>query len=155
MTSGRFDPASDRFVRISRSANVNIESVRELHPMFHGEYIVTLRNCTHVTLTRNYPITAGGAAAANYTIQYVNGTLRVISAPQLAIAGVSVDGTAQYVVSWQTITNQMYQLEYTADLNPPENWTPLGTPFAGTDGIVAVTNAMNVMPNCFFRVEVQ
>ncbi len=102
-----------------------------------------------------YPITAGGAVAANYTIQYVNGTLRVISAPPLAIASVSVDGTAQYVVSWQTITNQMYQLEYTADLNPPENWTPLGTPFAGTDGIVAVTNAMNVMPNCFFRVEVQ
>jgi len=102
-----------------------------------------------------YPITASGAAAANYTIQYVNGTLRVISAPQLAIASVSVDGTEQYVVSWQTITNQMYQLEYTADLNPPENWTPLGTPFAGTDGLVAVTNAMKVMPNCFFRVEVQ
>jgi hypothetical protein len=102
-----------------------------------------------------YPITASGAAAANYTIQYVNGTLRVISAPPLAIASVSVDGTEQYVVSWQTITNQMYQLEYTADLNPPENWTPLGTPFAGTDGLVAVTNAMTVMPNCFFRVEVQ
>ena len=102
-----------------------------------------------------YPITAGGATAANYTIQYVNGTLRVISAPPLAIAGVSVNGTEQYVVSWQTITNQMYQLEYTADLNPPEHWTPLGSPFAGTDGLVAVTNAMKVMPNCFFRVEVQ
>jgi hypothetical protein len=101
-----------------------------------------------------YPITACGAAAANYTIQYVNGTLRVISAPQLAIASLSVNGTAQYVVSWQTITNQMYQLEYTSDLGPWV-WTPLGTPFAGTDGIVAVTNAMNVMPNCFFRVEVQ
>ena len=102
-----------------------------------------------------YPITAGGAAAANYTIQYVNGTLRVISAPPLAIAGVSVDGTQQYVVSWQMITNQTYQLEYTADLNPPENWKPLGTPFTGYDGIAAVTNAMSVMPNCFFRVEVQ
>jgi hypothetical protein len=101
-----------------------------------------------------YPITASGAAAANYMIQYVNGTLRVISAPQLAIASVSVDGTEQYAVSWQTITNQMYQLEYTADLNPPENWTPLGTPFAGIDGIIAVTNSMSVMPNCFFRVEV-
>jgi hypothetical protein len=102
-----------------------------------------------------YPITVGGAAATNYTIHFVDGTLRVISAPQLAIASISVNGTEQYVVSWQTVTNQTYQLEYTADLNSPENWKPLGTPFAGTDGIVAVTNAMNVMPNCFFRVEVQ
>jgi len=101
-----------------------------------------------------YPITASGAAAANYTPQYVNGTLRVVSAPQLTIASVSVNGTQQYVVSWQTITNQMYQLEYTADLDT-WIWTPLGTPFAGTDGIVAVTNSLNVMPNCFFRVEVQ
>jgi two-component system LytT family response regulator len=44
----------DRFVRISRSAIVNIESVKELHPMFHGEYMVTLRNGTRVTLTRGY-----------------------------------------------------------------------------------------------------
>jgi two-component system LytT family response regulator len=44
----------DRFVRISRSAIVNIESVKELHPMFHGEYVVTLRNGTRVTLTRGY-----------------------------------------------------------------------------------------------------
>jgi two-component system LytT family response regulator len=44
----------DRFVRISRSTIVNIESVKELHPMFHGEYMVTLRNGTRVTLTRSY-----------------------------------------------------------------------------------------------------
>ncbi|MGO8836469.1 MAG: LytR/AlgR family response regulator transcription factor [Limisphaerales bacterium] len=44
----------DRFVRISRSAIVNIESVKELHPMFHGEYSVTLHNGTRVTLTRGY-----------------------------------------------------------------------------------------------------
>ena len=39
---------------ISRSTIVNIESVKELHPMFHGEYMVTLRNGTRVTLTRSY-----------------------------------------------------------------------------------------------------
>ena len=44
----------DRFVRISRSTIVNIESVKELHPMFHGEYMVTLHNGTRVTLTRGY-----------------------------------------------------------------------------------------------------
>jgi len=44
----------DRFVRISRSIIVNIESVKELHPLFHGEYSVTLHNGTRVTLTRGY-----------------------------------------------------------------------------------------------------
>jgi two-component system LytT family response regulator len=44
----------DRFVRISRSTIVNIESVKELHPMFHGEYTVTLHNGTRATLTRGY-----------------------------------------------------------------------------------------------------
>jgi hypothetical protein len=100
-----------------------------------------------------YPITVGGAAAANYTIQDVNGTLLVISAPQLAGAKVSVNGMDQFVVSYPTIAGQTYQLEYTTDLL--SKWTPLGTPFAGTDGIVAVTNSMSAIPQCFFRVEVQ
>jgi two-component system LytT family response regulator len=44
----------DRFVRISRSTIVNVESVKELHPMFHGEYMVSLRNGARATLTRGY-----------------------------------------------------------------------------------------------------
>jgi hypothetical protein len=99
-----------------------------------------------------YPITAGGAVAANYTIQYVNGTLQVSSAPQLAGAKVSVNGTDQFVVSYPTITGETYQLEYTTGLGV--KWTPLGTPCAGTDGIVAVTNSIGSTPQCFFRVEV-
>jgi len=43
-----------RFVRISRSAIVNVESVKELHPMFHGEYSVTLKNGSRATLTRSH-----------------------------------------------------------------------------------------------------
>lgn len=44
----------EQFVRISRSAIVNIEHVKELHPMFHGEYVVVLRNGARLTLTRGY-----------------------------------------------------------------------------------------------------
>lgn len=44
----------ERFVRISRSAIVNIDSVKELHPMFHGEYVVMLKNGSRATLTRGY-----------------------------------------------------------------------------------------------------
>jgi two-component system, LytTR family, response regulator len=44
----------DKFVRISRSAIVNIERIKELQPLFHGEYTVTLQNGTRVTLSRRY-----------------------------------------------------------------------------------------------------
>jgi two-component system LytT family response regulator len=45
---------ADRFLRISRSTIVNIEHVKELHPLFHGEYVVVLRNGARLTLTRGY-----------------------------------------------------------------------------------------------------
>jgi len=44
----------DKFMRISRSTMVNIERVKELQPMFHGEYTVILRNVTRLTLSRGY-----------------------------------------------------------------------------------------------------
>lgn len=44
----------DKFVRISRSTIVNIERVKELQPLFYGEYTVTLQNGTRLTLSRRY-----------------------------------------------------------------------------------------------------
>ena len=44
----------DRFLRISRSTIVNVQRIRELHPMFHGEYVVILLNGKRLTLTRTY-----------------------------------------------------------------------------------------------------
>jgi hypothetical protein len=102
----------------------------------------------------DYLITVSGAAAANYTIQYVDGTLHVIAAPQLTGANVSVNGTQQFVVSWQTFANQTYQLESTADITGA-TWTPVGDPVTGTGTIVSVTNSMSASPQCFFRVQVQ
>jgi len=45
---------SDRFLRVSRSAMVNIEQIKELHPMFHGEYVVILSTGAKLTLTRGH-----------------------------------------------------------------------------------------------------
>jgi two-component system, LytTR family, response regulator len=42
------------FIRISRSAIVNMDRVKELQPLFHGEYAVILRNGARLTLTRGY-----------------------------------------------------------------------------------------------------
>lgn len=48
----RLDP--DRFVRISRSAMVNLECVRELKPEARGGYRVLLRDGTVLKLSRRY-----------------------------------------------------------------------------------------------------
>ena len=45
---------ADKFVRISRSLIVNIERVKELQPLFYGEYTVTLHNGVRLTLSRRY-----------------------------------------------------------------------------------------------------
>ena len=44
----------EKFVRISRSTIVNIDRIKELQPMFYGEYTVTLHNGTRLTLSRRY-----------------------------------------------------------------------------------------------------
>lgn len=44
----------EKFMRISRSSMVNVERIKELQPMFHGEYVVILRNGTKLTLSRTY-----------------------------------------------------------------------------------------------------
>jgi two-component system LytT family response regulator len=46
----RLDP--DRFIRIHRSTIVNTERIKELHPLFHGEYAVILRDGTRLTASR-------------------------------------------------------------------------------------------------------
>jgi two-component system LytT family response regulator len=48
----RLDP--ERFMRIHRSTIVNLDRVREIHPLFHGEYRVVLADGTKLTLSRGY-----------------------------------------------------------------------------------------------------
>jgi two-component system, LytTR family, response regulator len=43
-----------RFLRISRSTIVNLERIKEMQPMFHGDYVVILKNGTRLSLSRNY-----------------------------------------------------------------------------------------------------
>jgi two-component system, LytTR family, response regulator len=48
----RLDPR--RFVRIHRSTIVNVRRVGELEPLFHGEYLVRLRDGTRLKLSRSF-----------------------------------------------------------------------------------------------------
>lgn len=44
----------EQFIRVSRTAIVNLSRVKELHPLFHGEYAITLTTGAKVTLSRSY-----------------------------------------------------------------------------------------------------
>jgi two-component system LytT family response regulator len=43
-----------RFMRISRSVLVNLDRVKELQPLFYGDYSVILQNGSRLTMSRNY-----------------------------------------------------------------------------------------------------
>ena len=44
----------EKFLRIHRSTLVNLDSIRELQPIFHGDYLVKLNDGTELTLSRSY-----------------------------------------------------------------------------------------------------
>ncbi len=48
----QLDPA--RFVRIHRSTMVNVERIKELQPLFNGEYSLHMEDKTKLTLSRTY-----------------------------------------------------------------------------------------------------
>ena len=46
--------APKKFLRVSRSALVNLERIRECHPLFHGDAALILQDGTRLTLSRVY-----------------------------------------------------------------------------------------------------
>ncbi|HJZ69824.1 MAG TPA: LytTR family DNA-binding domain-containing protein [Blastocatellia bacterium] len=48
----KLDPK--RFIRVHRSAIVNVDRISELQPWFHGEYRIVLREGVQLTLSRSY-----------------------------------------------------------------------------------------------------
>lgn len=44
----------DKFLRIHRSSLVNIDRIKELQPLFNGDYIVILQDDTELNLSRSY-----------------------------------------------------------------------------------------------------
>lgn len=48
----KLDP--NKFLRLRRSTIVRIERIKELHPLFNGEYVIILKNGTQLTSSRRY-----------------------------------------------------------------------------------------------------
>lgn len=44
---------SASFARVSRSALVHLDQIKELQPTFHGDYVIILRDGTKVPLSRS------------------------------------------------------------------------------------------------------
>jgi two-component system, LytTR family, response regulator len=58
---------SEKFLRVSRSAIVRLDAIKELHPWFHGDYHVVMNDGAQLTWTRRYRAAAapefGGTSA--------------------------------------------------------------------------------------------
>ncbi len=95
-------------------------------------------------------VSTGTLSANNYGFTFVNGMLTVLASPVLS--GVPLS-PSQFALTWPTITNQTYQLEYATNL-AAATWTPLGTPVVGSGNPVIVTNGLDALPQRFFRLRI-
>jgi DNA-binding LytR/AlgR family response regulator len=43
-----------QFLRIGRSAIIHVDCIKELEPMFHGDFLITLQDNMQLNLSRNY-----------------------------------------------------------------------------------------------------
>src|SRR5205085_1633977 len=49
---GKLDPK--RFARVHRSTIVNVDRIKEMHPLFNGDQVLILRDGTQLTMSRTY-----------------------------------------------------------------------------------------------------
>jgi hypothetical protein len=90
----------------------------------------------------------GTFSPGNYSDTFVNGTLTVVGQPQLIL---TTHGN-QYVLTFQTLSGQIYQLQSETSL-ATAGWAALGGSIPGTGGIVNVTNTI-AAPQSFFRLQI-
>ena len=57
-------------------------------------------------------------------------------------------------VCWTSLSNRVYQLEYSSALNPTNTWLPLGPPITSTGTNICVTDSMLDELRRFYRVHV-
>jgi two-component system LytT family response regulator len=64
--SERLDPT--RFVRIHRSRIVNLDYVREIRPLWGGDYSVLMRDGTELTMSRTYRVSLQTALTGEHSL---------------------------------------------------------------------------------------
>jgi hypothetical protein len=123
----------------------------------NGEGTNALTGVPNVTTTATnnsppgiYPITVsnGTLSAANYFFSFTSGTLTVVDVPQINAVTMNEN---QFILSYPTLTNQNYQLQFTTNL-APVTWIPFNVPVAGTGGSIILSNSLPASPQGFFRL---
>jgi hypothetical protein len=123
----------------------------------NGEGTNALTGVPNVTTTATnnsppgiYPITVsnGTLSAANYFFSFTSGTLTVVDVPQINAVTMNEN---QFILSYPTLTNQNYQLQFTTNL-APVTWIPFNVPVAGTGGFIILSNSLPASPQGFFRL---
>jgi len=89
----------------------------------------------------------GTFSQGNYSDIFVDGTLTVLGAPELTLTVLG----SQYVLSFPSVSGQIYQLQSKTNLALAA-WSSLGGTINGTGGTVNVTNTI-VVPQSFFQLQ--
>jgi len=90
----------------------------------------------------------GTFSQGNYSDIFVNGTLTVFGTPVLTLTLLG----NQYVLTFQSVSGQMYQVQTRTNL-ALAGWSSLGGTINGTGGTVNVTNTI-VAPQSFFQLQI-
>ncbi len=94
----------------------------------------------------NFPINVVGGSASNYTLARVPGILVITNSP-LMIVSLTGAGTPNAVVTWTSIANRSYELQYKSAFS--DEWLPVATSIIATDW---TTSAMDDSSGSMFRL---
>jgi hypothetical protein len=78
-------------------------------------------------------------------------TFSVIVEPPLQFSSTTVAADGSINFTFNSVTNESYQLQYKNNLTDPQ-WTLLGSRITGTGGPLALSDAISVQPQRFYRL---
>ena len=134
--------ATDPILTVTYAGFVNGESAAVLS----GTLVITRAPGENVG---SYVITPAGLTAVNYAIIFNPGSLS-ITAPSSTTLSLARNGTASVTLTWNSVSNVSYRVQYKSDLGAP-NWTDLAGDVVAS-GITASKNDVLTATNRFYRV---
>ncbi|MGN6641802.1 MAG: MBG domain-containing protein, partial [Verrucomicrobiota bacterium] len=97
-----------------------------------------------------YAITPSGLSASNYQVNFNPGTLTIAPSPVPMILSLTNAGSDQFVITWSSVSNVMYQVRYRSDLASGD-WIPL-TNVTATNETAFATDNTGGAPQRFYQV---
>ncbi len=99
----------------------------------------------------NYVITPNGLTSGNYTITFNSGTLTIIGGAEIKISNIAVIGAAQVSITWNSVSNVTYRVQFKDDLTT-NLWTDLNGDILASGRTASKTDVINSSRR-FYRVQ--